>query len=111
MKLANCKEHPDANRNDLTCWALRHDDGRKVTAQEAFDAIEKLESRIAELTLDAERYKIVRRMNPRKFGEVWNENVTTGLHFDWLIDAMKPAQLLPDNAVVSGAAGIQSTES
>lgn len=41
MKLANCKEHPDANRPDLTCWALRHDDGRKVTAQEAFDAIQE----------------------------------------------------------------------
>lgn len=34
MKLANCNEHLDSNRPDLTCWALRHDDGRRVSDEE-----------------------------------------------------------------------------
>ena len=42
MKLANCKEHPDANRPDLPCWALRHDDLRRVTAQEMLDIVQPM---------------------------------------------------------------------
>lgn len=39
MKLANCNEHPDANDQSIPCWALRRDDGRRVTADEMFEII------------------------------------------------------------------------
>lgn len=41
MKLANCNEHHDLNRR-LACWALRHDDGRRVTADEMWMIIQSM---------------------------------------------------------------------
>jgi len=38
MKLANCKEHPE-NDPSLSCWAVRHDDGRKASPEEIIAAI------------------------------------------------------------------------
>ncbi len=40
MKISNCNDHPDANDPALSCWALRHDDGRLVAPEEALAAIE-----------------------------------------------------------------------
>ena len=39
MKLANCNDHPAENNATLPCWALRHDSGEKVTAQEMYDIV------------------------------------------------------------------------
>jgi hypothetical protein len=42
IHLANCNEHPNANDRSLSCWAIRHDDGRRVTPDEAMDEINRL---------------------------------------------------------------------
>lgn len=43
MKLANCNEHPDENNPSLSCWAIRHDDGKRVTTDELWALIQKRE--------------------------------------------------------------------
>lgn len=45
-----------------------------------------LQSDVERLCKDAERYRKVRRLNPREFQEIWHENVRTGKHFDSIID-------------------------
>lgn len=42
---------------------------------------------------DGARYQFVRRMSPREFTAIWRENVTTGVHFDALIDAARKKDL------------------
>lgn len=41
MKLANCNEHPDENNPSLPCWAIRHDDGRRVTTEELWEMVQQ----------------------------------------------------------------------
>lgn len=39
-----------------------------------------------EIFRDARRYRIVRKMNPRQFSELYKKNISTGVHFDYLVD-------------------------
>lgn len=41
MKLANCNEHPDENNPSLPCWAIRHDDGKRVTTDELWQLVQQ----------------------------------------------------------------------
>lgn len=47
MKLDWCPKHKGAKDKTLTCYRLRHDDGRQVTDEEAMAAISKLREVLA----------------------------------------------------------------
>lgn len=51
MKLANCNEHHGRDDTSLSCWKLRHADGRAATQDEVWGEIERLRSAIKQ-TLD-----------------------------------------------------------
>lgn len=46
MKLANCNEHHGGGDTSLSCWKLRHDDGRPATQDEVWEEIERLRGAI-----------------------------------------------------------------
>lgn len=56
------------------------------------EAVKAEREKLAEYREEAERYRVVRCMNPRWFCEVWDENIRTGEHFDDLIDAIRAAE-------------------
>lgn len=42
MKLAHCNTHANSDDSGLTCYRIRHDDGRPATQEEIWGEIERL---------------------------------------------------------------------
>lgn len=63
---------------------------KNAAADAAADRIEKLERQNAEMVKSRARYEKVRLLNPRMFTELCRKNITGGVPFDDLIDALEP---------------------
>ena len=62
-------------------------------AEASADIIDVLKkSRVDECSPDYylgwQRYEKVRKLNPAQFADLWKENLTTGVHFDILVDQL-----------------------
>jgi hypothetical protein len=51
---------------------------------------------LAECQKGAERYCLVRRLNPREFAEIYDINIKTGVHFDHLISKIIQDQAMSE---------------
>ena len=80
-QLRDASERP--TRNDLSIghyWNFCSD---------AADQIERLERELAQARQDAERYCLVRRLNPNDFKRLWERNISENVPFDDLVDAAR----------------------
>jgi hypothetical protein len=59
-------------------------------AQIAETKVQDLTRKLKEAQINAERYEIVRRMNPKQFADAWELNVRLGKPFDDIISDLKP---------------------
>ena len=57
------------------------------------ETLERLQKELAEAKIGADRYEVVRKLNPSKFHDVWTININTGKSFDDIIDDLKPFYL------------------
>lgn len=64
--------------------------GSEMSCDEGYP--KRLGEALDEVVKAAERYELVRTLNPREFKQLWKENVSNGTGFDSLVDALIKAR-------------------
>lgn len=73
--------------NTLFCKVVTDELPRMARRMEV--ELRKANEKIAELQKSHERYEKLRRLTPREFSDLWNENLHPGVSFDVLVDGLK----------------------